>query len=78
MQFEVADYTYLVLKIPGPTREITLHGDAKRAYECDRESCDMADIMAASLKLAKELQSATESPQESVAHLQVGEAGDVD
>ena len=48
--------------MPGPAGVIMLRGHAKRAYKCDRESCDMADIMIASLKLAKELQSAIESP----------------
>ena len=62
MQFKVADYTYLVLKMSGPAGVITLRGDVKRAYECDRESCDMADITVASLELAKELQTIAESP----------------
>ena len=52
---------YLVLNMPGPAGVITLCGDVKKAYECDRENCDMADVMAASLELAKELQAAAES-----------------
>ena len=55
---------YLVLKRLGPAGVITLRGYIKRAYECDRESCDMADIMVASLELAKELQTAAESTKE--------------
>ena len=51
----IPHYIYLVLKMPGPAGVITLRGDVKKAYECDRENCDMADVMAASLELAKEL-----------------------
>ena len=57
----IPHYTYLVLKMLGPAGVITLHGDVKKAYECDRENCDMADVMEASLELAKELQAAAES-----------------
>ena len=56
----IPHYTYLVLKVPGPAGVIMLHGDVKKAYKCDRENCDMADVMEASLELAKELQAAAE------------------
>jgi hypothetical protein len=36
-------YTYLVLKMPRPHGIISIRGDVKRAYDCDRESCEMAD-----------------------------------
>ena len=57
----IPHYTYLVLKMPGPAGVITLRGDVKKAYECDRENCDMADVTEASLELAKELQAVAES-----------------
>ena len=60
----IPHYTYLVLKMPRPAGVITLRGDVKKAYECDRENCDMADVMEASLELAKELQAAAESSRE--------------
>ena len=47
---------YLVLKMPGPSGVITLRGDHQKAYECDRESCDLADTIIASLDLARELE----------------------
>ena len=61
MFMAIPHYTYLVLKIPGPAGVITLHGDIKRAYQCDRESYDLADVVVASLRLAKELQAVAES-----------------
>ena len=52
----VPHYAYLVLKMPGPSGVITLRGDHQKAYECDRESCDLADTLIASLDLARELE----------------------
>jgi hypothetical protein len=36
-------YTYLVLKIPGPRGIISIKGDIKQPFDCDRESCEIAD-----------------------------------
>ena len=52
----IPHYAYLILKMSGPLGVITLRGDHKKAYECDRESCDLADTIFASLDLARELE----------------------
>ena len=51
----VPHYTYLVLKMPGPAGVITLRGDPKKAYECNKGSCDMVGVTIASIQLSKEL-----------------------
>jgi len=43
----VPHYVYLVLKMPGPNGFISIKGDLKRAFECDRESCTLADTLIA-------------------------------
>ena len=52
----VPHYAYLVLKMPGPSGVITLRGDHQKAYQCDRESCDLADTVIVSLDHARELE----------------------
>jgi hypothetical protein len=44
----IPHYTYLVLKMPGPHAVTSIRGDIKQAYDCDKESCEMADRLAAS------------------------------
>jgi hypothetical protein len=44
-------YAYLVLKMPGPHGVISIRGDVKHAYDCDKESCEMVDILTASAEL---------------------------
>jgi hypothetical protein len=44
----IPHYTYLVLKMPGPHAVMSIRGDIKRAYDCDKESCEMADRLVAS------------------------------
>jgi hypothetical protein len=44
----IPHYANLVLKISGPRGAITIREDVKRAYDCDKESCEMADILMAS------------------------------
>jgi hypothetical protein len=39
----ILHYAYLVLKIPGPHGIISIRGDVKRAFDCDRECCETAD-----------------------------------
>jgi hypothetical protein len=38
----VPHYTYLVLKIPGPNRVITVNGSFEVSYTCDKEFHKMA------------------------------------
>jgi hypothetical protein len=51
MFMAVPPYAYLVLKMPGPNGIISIRGDVKHAYDCDRESCEMADRLLASAEL---------------------------
>jgi hypothetical protein len=39
----IPHYTYLVLRIPGPHSVISIRGDVKHTYNCDKESYKMAD-----------------------------------
>jgi hypothetical protein len=36
----IPHYAYLVLRMPGPCGVISIRGDVKRAFDCDRESCE--------------------------------------
>jgi hypothetical protein len=48
---DILHYAYFVLKMPGPRGVISIRGDIKRAYDCDRESCEMADRLTTSAEL---------------------------
>jgi hypothetical protein len=39
----IPHYAYMVLKMPGPHGVMSIKGDVKRAYDCNKESCEMAD-----------------------------------
>jgi hypothetical protein len=58
----IPNYTYLVLKMPGPRGATSIRGDVKRAYDCDKESCEMADRLTASAELWELQESLAESP----------------
>jgi hypothetical protein len=47
----IPHYAYLVLKVPGLNGVISIKGDVKCDYDCDRESCEMADMLLASIEL---------------------------
>jgi hypothetical protein len=47
----ILHYAYLVLKLPGLRGVISIRGDVKRAYDYDKESCEMADRLTASTEL---------------------------
>jgi hypothetical protein len=47
----IPHYAYLVLKMPGPRGVISIRGDIKQSYDCDKESCEMADRLTASAEL---------------------------
>jgi hypothetical protein len=51
MFMAIPHYAYLVQKMPGLRGVISIKGDAKRAYDCDRESCEMPDRIMASVEL---------------------------
>jgi hypothetical protein len=47
----IPHYIYLVLKMSGPCGVISIRGDVKRAFDCDRESCEMADRLTTFVEL---------------------------
>jgi hypothetical protein len=58
----IPHYAYVVLKMPGPNGVISIKGDVKRAYDCDRESCEMTDMLLASVELQDLKKALVESP----------------
>jgi hypothetical protein len=59
----IPHYAYFVLKMLGPCGVISIRGDTKRAFDCDRESCETADRLTASTKLLEFKEAMAESPQ---------------
>jgi hypothetical protein len=51
MFMAIPHYTYLVLKMLGSCGIISLRGDIKQAFDCDRECCEIADRLTASAEL---------------------------
>jgi hypothetical protein len=47
----IPNCAYLVLKMPGTHGVISNRGHVKWAYDCDNESCEMANILTASAEL---------------------------
>jgi hypothetical protein len=47
----IPHYAYLVLKMTSPLGVISISGDIKRAYDCNKESCEVADRLIASIEL---------------------------
>ena len=39
----VPHYTYMLMKLPGPNGIISLRGDFRRSFDCDQESCTLAE-----------------------------------
>jgi hypothetical protein len=55
-------YAYLVLKMPGLRGIFSIRGDVKRAFDCDRESCEIVDKLMALTELQELKQALVESP----------------
>jgi hypothetical protein len=47
----IPHYAYLVLKMLGPHGVISIRGDVKWAFDCDRESYETANKLMASAEL---------------------------
>jgi hypothetical protein len=62
----IPHYAYLVLKMPGPRGVISIKGDVKQAFDCDKDSCEMADRLTASAELRDLKQALAESPSDLV------------
>jgi hypothetical protein len=60
---EIPHYAYLVLKMLGLNGVISIKGDVKRSYDCDRESCETADLVLASAELQELKKALDECPQ---------------
>jgi hypothetical protein len=51
MFMAIPHYAYLVLKMPGPHGVVSIRGDVKWAFNCDRESCETAERLMESQEL---------------------------
>jgi hypothetical protein len=58
----IPHYTYLVLKMPRLCGVISIRGHIKRAYDCDKESYEMADKLVASVELQELKEALAKSP----------------
>jgi hypothetical protein len=58
----IPHYAYLVLKMLGPRGVISIKGVIKRAFDCDRESCETTDRLTASVELQDLKQALAKSP----------------
>jgi hypothetical protein len=70
-------YAYLVLKMLGPNRVITIRQDVKRAYNYERESCKIAEALLASVELQDPKKVMAEYPPPGLGHAQVKDFEDV-
>ena len=50
----IPHYVYLLLKMPGPNGVLSLRGDLRRSYTCDKEAIDFA-VQSASNVAQKEV-----------------------
>jgi hypothetical protein len=66
MFMAISHYAYLVLKMLGPRSVISIMGDVKQAFDCDRERCEMTDRLTASTELQDLKQALTEFPLDPV------------
>jgi hypothetical protein len=66
----IPHYAYLVLKIPGPCGVISIRGDVKQAYNCDKESYEMAKRLSAVIELLEMKESLVDPPGPGHAQLQ--------
>jgi hypothetical protein len=60
----VLHYVYLLLKMPSKTGVLTLHGDLKNSYDCDREAIEYATtsrVIEPSVKVLTAMQKLTDS-----------------
>jgi hypothetical protein len=62
----IPHYAYLVPKMLGSHGVISIRGDVKQAFDCERESCEMADRLTVSIELEDLKQALAESPPDLV------------
>src|SRR5207237_10299559 len=79
----VPHYTYMLMKLPGPNGIISLRGDVRRSFNCDQESCTLAESIKAkaeqdSIRLAATaLQDEGEVPAKKAAKARISADQDV-
>jgi hypothetical protein len=61
----IPHYPYLVLKMSGPRGIISIMGDVKRAFDCNKESCKTTNRLTASIELQELKQDLAETPRPS-------------
>jgi len=60
----IPNYTYLMLKMPGPKGVITISSSYEHAYECNVECVEYGEAIKSSVELASKLEAlATEAPK---------------
>jgi hypothetical protein len=59
----IPHYAYFVLKMSGSNGVSSIKGGCKCAYDCDRESSEMVDMLLASAKLQQLKKALAESPR---------------
>jgi hypothetical protein len=62
----IPHYAYLILKMLGPNGVILIKGDIKRAYNCDRESCEMTNALVAFVEHQNLKKAMAESPPDPI------------
>jgi hypothetical protein len=62
----ILHYASLLLRMPGPCDIISMKGDNKQAFDCDRESCETADRLMASIEIQELKPALAESPPDPV------------
>jgi hypothetical protein len=62
----IPHYTYLVLMILGPHGVISIRGDIKHAYDCNRESSETTKRLMTSTELQELKKAVAESPSDPV------------
>jgi hypothetical protein len=58
----IPHYAYMVLKMSGPRGVISIRGDVKRTFDCDRESYETTNRLTTSAELQDLNQALAESP----------------
>jgi hypothetical protein len=64
----IPHYAYMVLKMPGPHGIISIRGDVKHAYDCDKETCETADRLTALAEIQELKKALAESPPNPIMH----------
>jgi hypothetical protein len=64
----IPHYAYMVLKMPGLHGIISIRGDVKHAYDCDKETCETADRLTTLAEIQELKKALAESPPNPIMH----------